>query len=204
LTAPLTGDAVQFDKNSLKGTLFKTGDDTYQTPIMDASTRVLITIGDLHHELIEGKYWRSGMNFSLANGNVATFGFTTPVGEKEIHITWTLNTSADGTFTVLEDVTSFAGGVSISPLNQNRRSTIECGVTCLSGMTGADLITPTGGTTILNAVLSIGKGNIVSRAAGEGFIFKKGSNYLFRYTNGANANVIQLSCEWHGHTEMQP
>ena len=59
---------MEFDPNAekyFKGILPKTGDDTYQTPRMDASTRALITIGDLHHELIEGKYWRSGMNFTL-------------------------------------------------------------------------------------------------------------------------------------------
>ena len=198
---------MEFDPNAekyFKGILLKTGDNTYQIPRMDASTRTLITIGDLHHELIEGKYWRSGMNFILASTNVATFGFTTPVGSKEVHITWTLDSSADGTFALLEDVTSFAGGVSVTPLNQNRRSSITSQVVCLSGMTGADLITPTGGTTILSALLYAGKKVAVNRSAGEGFIFKKGSNYLFRYTNGTNANVIQLACEWHSHKEMQP
>lgn len=67
-------------------------------------------------------------------------------------------------------------------------------------MTGADLITPTGGTIILNAVLSTGKGNIVAANQGEEFILKQNSNYLFRYTNGTSANVIRFVLEWYEHT----
>ena len=180
--------------------LGKTDAGKYHVPRMDESTRSLITIDQNHHNLLAGNYFRSGMNFTLANGNVAGFGMTMPTGPKEVHITWVLNASADGTFAVLEDVTSFAGGAAVIPLNQNRISTETSDAVCISGMTGADPITPTGGTIILSAVLSTGKGSTVNRSAGEGFVFKTGTSYFFRYTNGANANIIQLACEWHCHT----
>jgi hypothetical protein len=139
------------------------------------------------------------MNFALANGNVATFAITTPNTTKWLHITWELSTSADGTFALLEDVTSFSGGVAVTPLNHNRNSTTASTATCLRGMTDADLITPTGGTQILGAVLSTGKGSSVERDTTGEFILKQNSKYLFRYTNGTSANVIQLVCEWYEH-----
>ena len=193
---------MKLDPNAEKyfrGILFKTGDDDYHIPRLDESTRSIIVIDQSHHNLITGNYFRSGMNFTLSDSQVATFGLTSPACTKQIHITWSIDASSDGTFTLIEDVTSFAGGATVTPLNQNRISTETSLATCISGMSGADLITPTGGTTILNAVLYAGKKLSVNRNAGEGFIFKTGTNYLFRYTNGTSANVIQLACEWHCH-----
>lgn len=180
--------------------LAKTGDGSYQVPCLDSSTHCLGITTHVEFSVHAGNYFRSGMNFTLANADVATFAMVTPDTLQEIHITWTLNASADGTFTVLEDVTSFAGGAAVTPLGHNRNEIRPASTVCTSGMTGANLITPTGGTAILSAVLSTGKGNSVSRATGAPFIFKKNSNYLFRYTNGVNANIIQLACEWHDHT----
>lgn len=166
----------------------------------DSATDAPIFIDYAHHEAHAGSFFRSGMNFTLSNGQVATLGFVTPNTTKWCHMTWDLSTSADGTFTLLEDVTSFSGGASITALNHNRNSSTASGVTLTRGMTGSDLITPTGGTAILNAVLSTGKGNTINRSTGQEFILKQNSNYLFRYTNGTSANVIQLALEWYEHT----
>lgn len=172
------------------------------TPRIDSMTNDLITVEHVHKKVHAGDYYRSGMNYSLANGDVATLGFTTPNTAVWAHVTWFIEASADGVFTVLEDVTSFAGGASVTPLNHNRNSSNTSDMTLIRGMTGADLITPTGGTTILNAVLSSGKGVSVTAGHGEEFILKQGSNYLFRYTNGTSANVIRLVLEWYEHTSL--
>jgi hypothetical protein len=166
----------------------------------DNLTNAITTIDYPHHEVHAGSFYRSGMNYTLSNGQVATLAFTTPNTAKWAHITWELNTTADGTFTLLEDVTSFAGGAAVTPMNHNRNSATASTMTILRGMTGADLITPTGGTTILNATLSTGKGSSVERGLSEEWILKQNSKYLFRYTNGTSANVIQLILEWYEHT----
>lgn len=168
---------------------------------LDNSTCSMQIIDHAHHEVHDGNFFRSGMNFTLSNGQVATLAFTTPNTTKWAHIAWELTATADGTFTLLEDVTSFAGGAAVTPLNHNRNSATASGMTILRGMTGADLITPTGGTTILNAVLSTGKGSSVARGVSEEFILKQNSKYLFSYTNGTSANVIQLVMEWYEHTD---
>ena len=141
------------------------------------------------------------MNYTLANGEVATFGLTTPDTTKWLHITWSLSAKADGTFTVLEDVTSFSGGASITPLNHNRNSLNTSGATCIRGMTDADLITPTGGTTIMTVSLDTGRGETMERGLQEEFILKQDSNYLFRYTNGTSENTIILALSWYEHTD---
>ena len=173
----------------------KTGKDKYQAAKLDPYSHALESISHSHAEVHEGNYYRSGMNFTLANAEVATFGLTTPDSKKWIHITWSLSTSADGVFDLLEDVTSFAGGASCIPLNHNRNSKSCSDAVCVKGMTGADLVVPTGGTTILSAILTTGKGVVVDRGVTEEFILKQNSNYLFRYTNGTSANVIRLFIE---------
>lgn len=170
--------------------------------VVDSSTGALISIPYSHHEIHAGSAYRAGMNYVLANGEVATFSITTPNTTKWLHIGWELTTTADGTFALLEDVTSFSGGSAVVPLNHNRNSLNVSGATCLRGMTGVDLITPTGGTQILGATLSTGKGAISSREQGQEFIFKQNSKYLFRYTNGINANTILLKCEWYEHANI--
>lgn len=181
---------------------YNLSDDTWYVtaPSFDATTHAQTTITYAHHEVHSGSFFRSGMNYTLANGDIATFGLTTPNTTKWLHITWELNASADGTFVLLEDVTSFSGGASVTPLNHNRNSTTTSGATCIRGMTGVSPITPTGGTTILSAVLSTGKGQSVARGVEEEYILKQNSKYLFRYTNGTSANVIQLALKWYEHT----
>lgn len=68
----------------------------------DKTTGSLKTLTFTHHEVHDGTYFRSGMNYTLANGEVATLGFTTPDTTVWCHMTWLLETSSDGTFTVME------------------------------------------------------------------------------------------------------
>lgn len=164
---------------------------------IDPITGSLVTITTVHHHVHEGDFYTAGMNYTLANGEVATFAFTTPDTTKLAHMGWNLTASADGLFEVIEDVTSFSGGVVATELNHYRDSANVSGCSFLRGKTGANLITPTGGTTILSATLSSGKGNLVDRTTNAEYIFKRNSKYLFRYTNGTSANVIQLPLEWY-------
>ena len=106
-----------------------------------------------------------------------------------------------GAFTLKEDVTSFAGGAMVTPLNHNRvkAATNPSITTCIKGMTGVSPITPTGGATILSATLSTGKGSSINRDTSAEFILKPSSNYFWQYTNGTSGNVVQLILTWHDH-----
>ena len=175
------------------------GDDLCDIRI-DAATHALTTIDYAHHETHDGNFYRTAMNFTLGNGNVCALSFITPNSTKWCHVTWSLDATADGTFVVLEDVTSLSGGVATVPVNKDRNSKNTSGVVCTRGMTGSDPITPTGGTTLLNIVLSTGKGNTASRSDNSEYILKQNSKYLFQYTNGVNANVVHLILHWYEHT----
>jgi hypothetical protein len=181
---------------------YRSSDSTYQPLRLDQSTNSIQTLDYLHHEVHAGNYYRSGMNYSLANGEVATYAVVTPDSSTWAHMSWELSASADGTFTVLENVSNLSGGATLTPLNHNRNSTTTSDMACTRGMTGDDLITPTGGTPILNATLPTGKGSVLSRDLGQEFILKQNSTYLFRYTNGTSANVIQLVLEWYEHENI--
>jgi len=189
----------EYTRKFYKAILGKVSKGNYKPIVADLSTCGLLT--SRHNDLAvhEGHFFRSGMNYTLANGNVAGFAMSIPNVGKEIHMSWELTATADGTYTLLEDVTSFSGGASVTPLNHNRVINTPSITTCLKGMTGADPITPTGGTTILNAVLSTGKGSSVGGGTGTEFILKPNSNYFWRYTNGTSANVIKLTLTWHDH-----
>jgi hypothetical protein len=109
-----------------------------------------------------------------------------------------INLGAAAQFEILEDVTSFAGGVAFTPLNFNRNSTTTSGATCLRGATGADLITPTGGTVIwdetTNARIATTRDN-----ASE-LNLKQNSKYLFRVTNSTASNDVSILLTWYEHT----
>jgi hypothetical protein len=175
--------------------------DPYYNDIrMDASTHSIQVIDYVHHEVHAGNVYRAGMNYTLANGDVATICVTTPDTTKWSHVVWTLTATADGTFAVLEDVTSYTGGAAVTPLNHNRNSTNTSVNVCKRGMTGVSPITLTGGTTILSASLSTGKGDVVESSHESEFILKQNSIYAFRYTNGTSANIIRFVLEWYEHT----
>jgi hypothetical protein len=174
----------------------------YDRYTQDASTESLINIDHIHHEVHEGNFYRSGFSYVLGNGEVATLAFTTPDSTTWAHMTWSLTTTADGTFTVLEDLESYSGGASVTPLNQNRNSGNTSDMTLERGMTGDNLITPTGGTTILNAVLPTARGSTVARDTGEEFILKQNSIYLFRYTNGTTENGVRFVMTWYEHADL--
>ena len=177
-------------------------DDTPRRAKLDDWTHVLVVEEYLNYEINRGHVYRGGFNYTLANGNVATFGFVTPNTTTWAHMEWELDATADGTFTLLEACTALTGGAAVTPINQNRNSTTASVMVCTKGMTGSDLIEPTGGTAILNAVLGTGKGSTVSNATGAKFIFKQNTKYLFRYTNGTSANIIRLRCLWRENANL--
>jgi len=183
-----------------KAIVGKTGEGVYHPIQADSSTCGLLVAAHQEVAVHAGHYFRSGINYTLANGDVAGFAMSIPNIGKEIHMSWELTATADGTFIVVEDVTSFAGGASVTPLNHNRVVNTASITTCLKGMTGVDLITPTGGTTILSAALATGKGSSINRDTSAEFILKPNSNYFWQYTNGVNANIIKLTLVWHDHT----
>lgn len=169
---------------------------------LDLITRALLFISYPHHEVHAGRFYRAGFAFSLANGEEAALAFNSPaVGGREMHMSIELHMTASGTFTWLEDLTSFSGGATLVPKNHNRNSSNTSDATgMVVGATGSNPVTLTGGNAIISTTFSVARDVNPSRAAGEEFIIKSGSKNAFRYVNGTSANFVHLILEWYEHT----
>jgi hypothetical protein len=152
--------------------------DTRQVRL-DAASHALIFVGE-------------------AEAEVLTMSFTTPNTTKWAHLTMDIQLTASCTLDILEDVTSFAGGVAHTIRNFNRNSAVATGMTITHGHTGSDLITPTGGSEIYNETLG-SRGFQTNRSNGTEMIMKQNSKYLFRITNGASSNSASIVLDWYEH-----
>lgn len=167
----------------------------------DVVNNSLITIELPHHKIHEGKHFYAYKTASITNGQVLTLALTIPVTTQHLHCFMEFDIAIACTIDVLEDVTSFSGGVAFTILNnrrdaQNIRTSIA---TCLVGHTGSDLITPTGGSEIY--AQSLGAGNRSGGTLGHNaeIILKPNSKYLFRVTNGTTTQGVSIVLQWYEH-----
>ena len=185
----------------IKQIAYKTKGGAWRPFGVDLATWALNIIDYAHHEIHSGSSFFVYENAVLGNGNVLDIAITTPNTTKWSHLILHLDVSAGCVFDMLEDVTSFAGGAATIPANRNRNSTNVSVNTCLNGNTiTADAIVPTGGTAVWNESVGV-RGIVWSRSSGEEIILKQNSNYLFRVTNGANANTVTMLLNWYEHTD---
>jgi hypothetical protein len=171
--------------------------DTRQVRL-DAASHALIFVGEAEHHNHEGAAFWGYYNAVLGNAEVLTMSFTTPNTTKWAHLTMDIQLTASCTLDILEDVTSFAGGVAHTIRNFNRNSAGATGMTITHGHTGSDLITPTGGSEIYNETLG-SRGFQTNRSNGTEMIMKQNSKYLFRITNGASSNSTSIVLDWYEH-----
>lgn len=168
---------------------------------IDTSTRAFNVIDYAHHEVHGGSAFWAANNATLGNGELSSISITTPDTTKWAHLLLTVDSSAAATFTVLEDITSLAGGTAFTALNFNRNSLTSSTMTCTTGDTpGTDTITPTGGTTIWSETLGT-KGIATSRQNSSELVLKQDSIYLFQITNGVTANNCTVLLTWYEHTD---
>ena len=178
------------------------GGGKYKALQTDSVSGSLISISYGHHEVHDGNaYWVSN-NATLGNGEINTVSLKTPNTTKWSHLLLQVDSSAEAVFDVLEDVTGIASGAASVPMNFNRNTTNTSGNTCKVGdTTGADVIVPTGGTSIWLETLGV-KGIVTSRVNDSELILKQNSQYLFRVTNGATANNCTILLIWYEHTSL--
>lgn len=180
----------------------------YENPVeIDIATRVLIGIDYAHHEVHSGSHYFTGYSAALTSGQVLTIGITTPNTTKLPHMLIGYNSADEALFELLEDVTSFSGGLSLTAYNSDRNSSSTSGLTLIAGHTGSNLITPTGGTVIFNEYY--GEAGATPSRAGAGggnrndneIILKQNTKYLFRITDqSASGNNSSITLEWYEHT----
>ena len=173
--------------------------DGTRSPSYDTMTHATTTIDYSHHEVHSGSSYFNWVNGTLANGNTAGIAITTPNTTKWLHLLYEVVSTAAGTFSITEGLTSYTGGTTITSHNFNRNVADASGAVVKKGLTGSDPIVPTGGTMIFTEQL--GGGKIAStRANGQEIILKENTIYLFQITNGVNANIVSILLDWYEHT----
>ncbi len=178
------------------------GEDLDGTPTklrVDKDTKALSVISHAHEEIHEGSHFYAYKTASITNGQVLTLALNLDDALKQFHVFMEFDVATACTIDVLEDVTSFAGGVSFTILNSRRdlQSTHLSGATCLVGHTGSDLVVPTGGSEIYGQAL--GAGNRAGGTLGHDaeILLKTGSKYLFRITNGTTTQGVTIILQWY-------
>ncbi len=180
------------------------GEDSDGSPTKlraDKDTKALSVITHTHEEIHEGSHFYAYKTASITNGQILTLALNLDDALSQFHMFMEFDVAVTCTIDVLEDVTSFAGGVAFTILNNRRdlQSTHLSGATCLTGHTGSDLITPTGGSEIYAQAL--GAGNRAGGALGHDaeILLKTGSKYLFRITNGTTTQGVSIILQWYEH-----
>jgi hypothetical protein len=162
----------------------------------DASTLTMQTIEYEHHEIHSGShYFLTGYN-TLDNTNVHDYTIKTPDTGKWAHLLFEIETSDATTINVYEGA-SAVSGASLSlftPINNNRNSanTSDLTIWSLPSIAGV-------GSQIISHKWPNKTQGSLNRD--HELVLKQNETYLWRFTSGANANIINFDVTWYEHTD---
>ena len=166
---------------------------------VDASTHAFETIDYVHHEIHGGSHFYVAGYVELNDTETLEWHVTTPATDKEPHMVFSVESSGICGVDVFEGATA-TGGESITPVNNNRRSTKSSILTVKKNPTS---ITVSG--ELIDASKWGAGGNKLSAGGGgvareDETILKSNTEYLYRITSGANSNIISFKGSWYEHT----
>ena len=160
----------------------------------DATTNAGTIIDYAHHEVHSGSHYYIEGFTTLGNGAALYVGLWTPDSTKWAHFTWEIKSSGILTTKLWEDAQVSTGGVSVSPINNNRNS-IKSSLLSIN-----------------SAVTVLVSGNVISQASwgsrtGGGaysredeIILKQDTVYLRGFISGALSNIVSFKVVWYEHT----
>lgn len=166
---------------------------------MDEITQVLMTIDYAHHEIHDGSHFVIHINKDIPNSGTFNVAFTTPSSTTWMHTIFAINVEGEADIKLYENVTSWTGGTSITPLNSNRNDDNVTSVTGMAYDVTISLGTPI---TLAHGVYGSGR-SFGGRARNDSeFILKQNTKYFLLITNQISgaANETNISMEWYEHT----
>lgn len=185
-----------------------------RTPHMDGKAQAFITLPNNHSYIHQGQHYVAGYSAQLTTGQVLTLGVVTPIITRgtshEYHLVYDFNAGDEASIEILEDVTSFSGGASNTPMNNNRNSNNTTELVITHGHTGSNLITPTGGS-LLYPIMYLGEaggkfaGSVGSNMRDDDeILLKSNSKYLFRLTDlSASTNNAMIMVKWYEYADKE-
>jgi hypothetical protein len=152
-------------------------------------------------------HYFTGHSANLGSGGVLTAAITVPDTAKMFHFIWSASTIGPGTLEVREDVSSFTGGTTFEPKNNNRRSSNVSALAVKFGDTGTVPIVLTGGTLLYPTFpLGVAGGLFESPQGGlardDDELLLKPGIYGFKFTATAAGVTATLVMKWYEYTPL--
>ena len=149
-----------------------------------------------HHEIHDGSHFFMEGCMVLAAAEELRVKLVTPDTTKWAHFVWEITSSNILTTELWEGASGgMTGGVSVSPINNNRNSDKASGMIIISGVTTAT----DDGTKLSEACWgSRQTGGGINRA--DEIILKQNETYLRKFISDANGNLVSFKASWYEHT----
>ena len=207
---------MKLDPNAdkyFKGFLCKTGEDTYEVPIVDYKTNALVRIRYVHHMIHAGQSFEAHHTLTAKDdGTWLTIYMQTPNSDKEIHLFPQWQSSVAAYFRIREGaVVTGNTGTTGNVYNRNRRSINTSAVRdnatapafnkVMTDVTIADR-TPatagvTGGLVIYQEYDGTGKKISGGNKDDDERILKKDTAYVFEIESDAASGILALQLWWY-------
>lgn len=168
---------------------------------VDNSTHSLQTVDYSHHEIHSGSHYYIQGFLQLDDGDDFFVKMTTPDSAKWSHFLFNIKSTGICTSYLDEGaVGGMTGGVSMTPLNNNRNSTNTSNMIIVSNVTdSADyavrLENDMWGADGFKENIGGGSGR------DDELVLKRNTTYLRTFVSGADDNIIQFKASWYEHTD---
>lgn len=173
-------------------------------PAIDSLTNAQISIDYAHHEIHDGSsFVVSYTDLAMGSGHWLGIGFTTPQGDKKLHLVAQWATLGIAHAEILEGAT-LTSGTATTATNRNRSSTktsiIADSLKAYNSEVGTDNIA--GGTTIHETyAFSAKSGGTETGSDRDEIILAPGTTYGIKVTSDAAGGKATLTLHWYEHTD---
>jgi hypothetical protein len=196
----------QISTNQIVGNVYDADDkfiytsDVQLAEAVDPATWAIEVIDYAHHEIHGGSHYYVQGFIELDDTDTFYIKLVTPDTTKWSHFIFDIKSSGICTAYLDEGATGgMAGGVGVTPINNNRNSANTSGMVLTSNVTVA-----TSYVTRLEADKWGASGFKETIGGGSGredeLILKQNTTYLRTFISGADANIIQFKASWYEHT----
>ena len=198
-----------FDEVTVSGNVRVSGVSLFETksvnasgnPIgIDTNTRAQIGIDYAHHEIHDGGHYHVQGYLELSSGQQWRASFKTPSGAEQLHFLYDIKSTGICTSYFDEAASGgMSGGVSVTPLNNNRNFA-DASVVMFSGNVG-----PASGYTMRLENDKWGADGFKENIGGgagrdDELVLKEDTTYMRTFISGADDNIIQFKASWYEHT----
>jgi hypothetical protein len=187
---------------STGGSVFKVKDNAVYDLLSAAEDTMSNSIGvidNTHKKIHEGEHFYVSGFQRLTDTEEINFYITTPNSSKWAHMLFEIDSIGEMEFYIYEDASSYTGGTTVDPVNNNRNSATVSVLTVVK-----DPATPATDTGTLIGSHAWGLTDTPRKAGFGGdaarddeIILKQNSNYIFRLVSNSTGNLTDYKGYWY-------